>query len=185
MTFLEVIDIATKAAGVFALLIIAVPKLTELVLGRYLSGALEKQKQALQMDLEAAKAELTKSVETHKANLGAAQRADTDRETRKQLVIKNEAAALEAVLVDIRNTTAKLNGDAVSTFKIVTEFLDRLLVTAPTQSQTCCSQIRLLDDLSEKPAALGAKGYTQELRDQMLVFSSQLDIEIKLLRERQ
>jgi|GEM_PF-5155282 len=123
----DLIDIATRVAGIFALLIIAIPKLTELVLGRYLTGSIERQKQELQMEVERLKGELSKSLETHKAQLQQAQTEDQRRYaenySRTNEVSQHLIDKMNSLLVDIRDTLGELSDPPTSAYKQISALL--------------------------------------------------------------
>lgn len=115
MTAPEVLELLAKVAGPISLLIISIPKLAELVIGRSISLSIEREKARLQADLERHKLELASQLEQFKSSLQRDiiedQRQYQDRlSTRTAMAVSAEKAYLALLVkisgaIDLRHCT--------------------------------------------------------------------------------
>ena len=185
MTFKDIFDIATRISGVLALLIISIPKLTEQVLSKYLSIALEKQKKVLQIEVENHKSELSKSLETHKARLQQAQ-IEEQRKYAEEVRHMNEVSqhligTLNDLLTDIRETLQRLSGSQELTYQEMKSFLDRTN-SRNVRSTICLQYIQTISEECERPGAMVDNDFTEDIRTRMMKFARETEAEITKIK---
>lgn len=187
MTFSEVIDIASRISGIVALLIIAIPKLTELVLGRYLSGSLEQQKSILQQEMERLKGELSKSIETHKATLQQVQieeqRRYAEESSRVKEVSLHQIGTLNVLLSDIRKTLEQLSDSSTTTtYAHASALLDHVSSLDVNAFPICLQYLKIIDEECERPGAMIDSHFTDSVRKHLTKFAALIEAEITKIK---
>lgn len=180
------LDYATRLAGVFALLIIAIPRLTELVLSRYFSRSLEQQKQALQIEVEKIKSDLAKSIETHKAILQqdqiVEQRRYAEDANRKKEAALHTLGTLEKLLTDIRKMVKNLNDPPPVAYEIVNRFLTQAYSYDLRASEACRRSLAEIEEECERPGGMADSNFSDGLRDRLSKFAVETEGEIARMK---
>lgn len=186
MDFGETIDFLLKISGPLALIIISIPRATELVLGRFLSASLEKTKQKLQIEIEKIKADLAKELELTKAQLHQNQiqnqRNYDEVKNRNSYICK----ILEDLLLNTKDTLDKLESSQAATYRVMENYLDRTFLKINTKEIPSClveclnlvDCLKLIEEACEAPLAMEDSRFVEKIRSKLTELIAIIESEI-------
>lgn len=173
------IDIVTRASGVAALCIITIPKFTELVLQNRFSVSLEHKKKELQAELEGIKNKLAMDLEDHKNNLqkniNDEQRKYDEAKALKKNISEHQLEILSTIHSYTLDALNNLSECPKTSYGLISELLNKLF-NSGVESNNCIEEMRILDEIAERPAALTQNShFVDDLKSQLC----KLDVTIK------
>jgi hypothetical protein len=174
MTSLEIVDVLAKIAGPISLLIISIPKLAEIVIGRSVSLSIEREKTKLQADLESHKLELASDLERFKSIL----QQDIIRDQRKYQADLNMQTALavraekfySSLLSSITGCASSQHQTPQEIYNACTALLEEAFCAEANMVKPLESRLRELDLFIESPGVFESSEFsvsTQELLDRL------------------
>ena len=167
MTITDLFDIFSKFAGTLSLLIIAIPKLSEMVLGRAIAISIEKRKAEFQSELERLKGSLALELERHKVEL---QRnlSREQREHSEKLAIRGArvTSAMEFHIKlshQILEAAAGVKESPQSAYAACAKLLDLAYSAESEQLLPLQEYLKELDQTAEAPGALVETGFQAKI----------------------
>ena len=168
-------DLLPKLAGVSAFTTLVFPRFADSLLGRYLTGTLERQKSKLQQETARITTNLNMQLEAFKNELQGTTAKDLE-EFRNILKKENQANEIKRsdllILLDrIETAMDNLTDDQGQCYEIARRLVDKYNLKCCIEDFHNCDRfLQDLDDLIEEPGALTDSSYRRRVESILIRF---------------
>ena len=175
-TFFHILlDLFPKLAGVSAFATLVAPRFADSLLGRYLSGTLERQRSKLQQETARLTTNLNMQLEAFKNELQATTAKDLE-EFRNVLRKENQANEIKRsdlliLLERIENALENLTDEQDQCYDIARRLIDRYNLKCCIEDfHNCDIFLQNLDNLIEEPGALTDLSFRRRIESMLMRF---------------